>query len=675
MALTDNISSRPRNQRARQETAAVLELAQVAHEHVEETRHERDQAMMQSLPRVAAPHKQKPRKPSLQSARDQRGQEKSMKDNKDQNRVDRRGDERRASDRTERRDLRNNNNNQRRDSRDFRNSPITQDVRNQDVWVQDGVDHINIWTRGATEIGQVLDMDFEMPWVHPRYGRFLSLSSFWYYVTSHDLDRGLMMLPSHVLRKRGSTQNHQATRKTVDNLRALMIDAAYHRIISVPEVAESLRETNLPLDNYVVVARSTPPQRHPRGLAFWFVPGMEYIRRALKTGEGIRADGSLDVTVFMDNRELDLFSGVGEEKPAATGAGLLGKLMGSSNPPTRHMLRGTVLDEQPEAKPRPAKPVQTRATKKVVSAPQPPKEPKKTPAGDAHQAPESDFPRPDEQFTYRLSFKEKHRRDSTLFSLADVVIRDSVLTALLHSDKPQEAAASTLGLLSVDRSDDDDGFDLWLTVQMFGEKTILAAATTSTMSHSPYANLLIRGEGVKAETPDVQEGDEVIDAAVIQATPEMLVAGLENIRLFKRSNLRSRVVVSGDSVTLLYSAAPEKAVESAADALATSLGQATDVEAVTLDLLEPVGEGVDETAALPDNTAPGEALMIPGFSQEEVSTAQEAEVPAIGADVAVQLTDEPTVTEDGVQTSAPEAARTDERDDGPADNERFALAP
>jgi hypothetical protein len=45
----------------------------------------------------------------------------------------------------------------------------------------DGVDHINIYSKGKTELGRLLTNFAYTPFVHPIYGNFTSMEGFWYY--------------------------------------------------------------------------------------------------------------------------------------------------------------------------------------------------------------------------------------------------------------------------------------------------------------------------------------------------------------------------------------------------------------------------------------------------------------------------------------------------------------
>jgi hypothetical protein len=54
---------------------------------------------------------------------------------------------------------------------------------NIEMWIpeEDGVTHINIYSKGKTELGRWLTNFSYSPFNHPEYGKFLSMEGFWYW--------------------------------------------------------------------------------------------------------------------------------------------------------------------------------------------------------------------------------------------------------------------------------------------------------------------------------------------------------------------------------------------------------------------------------------------------------------------------------------------------------------
>lgn len=49
---------------------------------------------------------------------------------------------------------------------------------------QDGVSHINIYSKGKTDLGRLLTNFAKTPFEHPRYGHFKSMEGYWYWIKS-----------------------------------------------------------------------------------------------------------------------------------------------------------------------------------------------------------------------------------------------------------------------------------------------------------------------------------------------------------------------------------------------------------------------------------------------------------------------------------------------------------
>lgn len=54
----------------------------------------------------------------------------------------------------------------------------------------DGVDHINIYSKSKTELGRLLTNFSHTPFEHPKYGHFESVEGLWYYLRCKNLPDG-----------------------------------------------------------------------------------------------------------------------------------------------------------------------------------------------------------------------------------------------------------------------------------------------------------------------------------------------------------------------------------------------------------------------------------------------------------------------------------------------------
>lgn len=68
---------------------------------------------------------------------------------------------------------------------------------------QDGITHINIYTKGQTDIGKMLSNLSNYGIVHEQYGRFSSLEAFWFWLVTEQQFEELRVLNGFNANKRG----------------------------------------------------------------------------------------------------------------------------------------------------------------------------------------------------------------------------------------------------------------------------------------------------------------------------------------------------------------------------------------------------------------------------------------------------------------------------------------
>jgi hypothetical protein len=145
-------------------------------------------------------------------------------------------------------------------------------------YTKDGIDHINIWFKARTELGRELSHFYYMPFKHPYYGPFNCMEGFWYYIKSVQRDDSLRTLSGYQAKEHGRT----LTRRWVDNFKAIIIEANYHKIIQNEDLERKVIESTLPFDHYYLYGDGNIIIR-PKGNE-WLVEGFEEIRTMIKEG-------------------------------------------------------------------------------------------------------------------------------------------------------------------------------------------------------------------------------------------------------------------------------------------------------------------------------------------------------------------------------------------------------
>lgn len=167
-------------------------------------------------------------------------------------------------------------------------------------WKGDGVDHINIWRRGETELGRFLALDSDLAVNHKYFGRFGSVETFWYYIQSRERDDRIRSMYGKTLKN----FIRKLTREQITNFRAMIADTMYQRVLQYPPLFHELKQSTLPFDYYYIDKRSEAGVPIRPNFFKWVLSAMEEIRRAIKE------EREPNFTLLMDNRKIGIYDTV-----------------------------------------------------------------------------------------------------------------------------------------------------------------------------------------------------------------------------------------------------------------------------------------------------------------------------------------------------------------------------
>lgn len=120
------------------------------------------------------------------------------------------------------------------------------DVRTLPDPAKDGVDHINIYTKGMTWLGQQLSNMSYYSFAHPKYGVFGSLEAFWYWLATGQQHEELRNLAGFKAKMVGK----QFERVSVEDFEEQFKFAMQLRLEQNPIISKALSESMLPLAHY-----------------------------------------------------------------------------------------------------------------------------------------------------------------------------------------------------------------------------------------------------------------------------------------------------------------------------------------------------------------------------------------------------------------------------------------
>ncbi|ATN92890.1 hypothetical protein QGX11_gp127 [Pseudomonas phage PPSC2] len=114
---------------------------------------------------------------------------------------------------------------------------------------RDGVDHVNVYSKGRTELGQLLTNFADTPFRHPEHGWFRTVEGFWYWLKTgmqYEQLRNVSGWEAKMLGKKWpSVELEHFDQKIKTALRA--------KLVQHPNILTMLIDNELPLAHYYVM--------------------------------------------------------------------------------------------------------------------------------------------------------------------------------------------------------------------------------------------------------------------------------------------------------------------------------------------------------------------------------------------------------------------------------------
>lgn len=147
---------------------------------------------------------------------------------------------------------------------------------------EDGKEHINIWSRGRTELGRRLSFFSREPFVHPTFGAFDSMEAAWYWLATGCQHDGLRQTAGFAAKHVGRL----LPRVQRETFREDVLSCLRCKLEQTEDLRELLRESSLRFEHYYCYGdiekgpdkvKVIPLPQHQ-----WWVDEIERIRSELK---------------------------------------------------------------------------------------------------------------------------------------------------------------------------------------------------------------------------------------------------------------------------------------------------------------------------------------------------------------------------------------------------------
>jgi hypothetical protein len=133
------------------------------------------------------------------------------------------------------------------------------------ITINDGIDHINIYSKGRTELGRFLSNFAHTP-INTEDGQFASIEGYWYWLGSgHDVLRELYGFKAKSMGKSLVKTRHIHEQEFKRKIYA----ACWQKIYSRPDMFSEFADSNLPFTHYYAYGNKIVNAGHTWVVDMW----------------------------------------------------------------------------------------------------------------------------------------------------------------------------------------------------------------------------------------------------------------------------------------------------------------------------------------------------------------------------------------------------------------------
>jgi predicted NAD-dependent protein-ADP-ribosyltransferase YbiA (DUF1768 family) len=149
-----------------------------------------------------------------------------------------------------------------------------------DIEGKDGVDFINVYSKGETEIGRRASHFAYSEFVHPTYGAFKSMEAFWIWIKLKNPEDPAVQCLRDMVGYQAKAFGRTVETVRVENFHEIIIAGNWHKFNQNPVLKQLMVESTLPFKHYYLSGNGQVTIR-PLGYD-WLMEGLEKIRKHLK---------------------------------------------------------------------------------------------------------------------------------------------------------------------------------------------------------------------------------------------------------------------------------------------------------------------------------------------------------------------------------------------------------
>ncbi len=153
--------------------------------------------------------------------------------------------------------------------------------------INEGVDHINVYSKSRLQIGRELSNFHFAPFVHPKDGKFFSVEAYWYWLATGSKHTELTVLSDVTAKTEGKRYVAKYGRVEVPDFNERVLEAIRCKLRQNRAILNRLTETTLPLTHYYYFGDINDPKivRLPQHM--WIIDELTRIRGLMRAQRGL----------------------------------------------------------------------------------------------------------------------------------------------------------------------------------------------------------------------------------------------------------------------------------------------------------------------------------------------------------------------------------------------------
>lgn len=150
---------------------------------------------------------------------------------------------------------------------------------------EDGITHINIYSKGATKLGRMLTNLYDRDFIVEGYGKFKCMEAFWYYFLTGCKYEEFHMLKSFPAKKLGRSilsERVDKERELTQQEKEVILEAIRCKLRQNKDILEELYHSELPFEHYYYYGDPSNAKVVYVPQFAWMTEEFERLRKILK---------------------------------------------------------------------------------------------------------------------------------------------------------------------------------------------------------------------------------------------------------------------------------------------------------------------------------------------------------------------------------------------------------